>query len=138
MIEVRSRAHRILKPLANYSDLTGAELSTALSSAPKLSPSEEPIGIYWNQRSNTCDAILFTTDGLYQREPESWRRILYSDIDRAISPSNETNVTGLNILLKDGTEIWLSVKGSARGRFFDAFEVVRFLNRLTETEAIRR
>lgn len=95
-----------------------------------LSPSEEGLGVYINNVSSLSDSILFTTKALYVRKDERWQRVLYADIERTVLPHSKREVTGFSLLLRNGTEIQLSVTGSKDGRFYDAFEVLRFLDRV--------
>jgi hypothetical protein len=133
MIDVRSRVHRILKSLAGFRDLQErSEWPAALDPKPVLSASETALGIYTDEPTNFSDAIVFTTQGLHVRREKSWLQILYSDIERAIPPASKTGVTGFGILRRDGTEVWLPVTGSKGGRFYDAFEVLRFVNRVKD------
>jgi len=131
MVDVRSRVHRILKRLSNFRELSGgSELPLALGA------SEEAVGIYFNDISGFSSAILFTTEGLYLHQDESWLRVLYSDIARTVLPSAKTEVSGFGLLLRDGTEIRLPVRGSRDGRFYDAFEVLRFVDRVRADMAL--
>lgn len=138
MVDVRSRAHRILKPMLRFRDFSdGSESSSTLPGGPILSASEEAIGIYANDESGRLDDILFTTEGLYLQGDQSWLRVFYADMDRTVPPSSKKEVTGLGILLRDGTEIWLPVRGSTDGKFYDAFEILRFLDRVVDDMARR-
>jgi hypothetical protein len=131
MVEIRSRAHRILKPLSNYRDLSeDTESTVALPLGLTLSAFEQTLGIYTNEAANFSDAIVFTTKGLYLRRDNSWAQVLYSDIERTVSTNSKTEITGLTILLRDGGEFWLPVRHTKAGRFYDAFEVLRFLDRV--------
>jgi hypothetical protein len=37
---------------------------------------------------------------------------------------------GFSIVRRNGSEVWLPVKGSKAGRFYDAFSVLRFVDRV--------
>lgn len=133
MIDVRSRVHRILRPLAGFRDLQESpEWPAVLDPKPVLAASETALGIYTDEPMNFSDAIVFTTQGLHVRSEKSWLQILYSDIERAVPPASKTGVTGFGILRRDGTEVWLPVRGSKAGRFYDAFEVLRFVDRVKD------
>ncbi len=133
MIDVRSRVHRILRPLAGFRDLQeSAEWPAALDPKPVLAASETVLGIYTDEPTDFSDAVVFTTQGLHVRSEKSWLQILYSDIERAVPPASKTGVTGFGILRRDGSEVWLPVRGSKSGRFYDAFEVLRFVDRVKD------
>lgn len=133
MVDIRSRVHRILSPLAGFRDLQeGSEWPTALDAKPVLAASETALGIYTDEPTNFSDAIVFTTQGLHVRRGRSWLQILYSDVERAIPPASKIGVTGFGILRRDGAEVWLPVRGSKGGRFYDAFEVLRFVDRVKD------
>jgi len=93
MVDVRSRAHRILKPLSRYQDLSeGGELLVPLASPPTLRESERLLGIYTTMPHQFLDAILFTTVALYVRQDVSWIQVPYSDIERTVLPQSKTDV----------------------------------------------
>jgi hypothetical protein len=129
MIGAASLAHRTLKHFSRYRDLS--EGQEPLTSLP-LNASERPLGIYRNEPDDITDAVLFTTEGLYVNRNGSWVQLLYRDIDRTLFPDSKSEVKGLKILRRDGSEFWLPVRGSKDGRFYDAFEVLRFLDRVQD------
>ena len=136
MVDVRSRMHRILKRMPKFREISErSDLSILLATGLMLSASEEALGIYANDELSFSDAILFTTEGLYLHQNECWRRVLYSDIARPVLPSSKREVTGFSLLLRDGTELHLPVTGSKDGRFYDAFEVLRFVDRVKDDVA---
>jgi len=122
--------------MPRFRELSGrSDLSDLLAGGLALGASEEALGIYANDASSLSDAILFTTEGLYLHQDKGWLRVLYSDIAQAVLPSSKSKVTGFNLLLRDGIEIRLPVKGSKDGRFYDAFEVLRFVDRVKDDVA---
>jgi hypothetical protein len=137
MVDIRSRVHRILKNMPRFRELLPrSDLSSLVAAGLTLRASEEAVGIYTNDDvSSFSEAILFTTEGLYLHKDERWLPILYSDIARTVPPSSKREVTGFNVLLRNGTEIRLPVIGSKDGRFYDAFEVLRFVDRVKEDVA---
>jgi len=117
--------------LADFIDLQeNPEWPAALDPKPVLATSETVLGIYTDASETFSDAIVFTTEGLHVRCEKSWLQVLYSDIERAVPPASKTGVTGFTILRRDGSEVWLPVRGSKDGRFYDAFEVLRFVDRV--------
>lgn len=131
MVDVRSRAHRILKPLSHYQDLSeGGELLIPLPSPPTLHDPERLLGIYTTLPHEFSDAILFTTAALYVRQNASWLKLPYSEIEHTVPPESKQNVTGFSVKHRNAGEVWITVKGSKAGRFFDAFTVLRFIDRV--------
>jgi hypothetical protein len=127
---IRSRAHRILEPLSQYRDISERKnWPVGVPSGPALDDSECLIGLYINDPSDFVDTILFTDRGLYLLRDASWTRLLYTEIENVVSQESKSDVGGLNILRRDGGEFLLPVRGVSGSRFYDAFEVSRFLNR---------
>jgi len=88
------------------------------------------VGIYSPENAGFSDVIVFTTRGLYLRHNGDWTKILYEEIDRTKAPLEKKDVRGLTIVCDDGREFWLPVNGLRTGGFYDAFEVLRFLDRV--------
>jgi hypothetical protein len=136
MIDIRSRAHRILQPMSHYYDLSKCSgWLGALDFRPALGASEAVLGLYSLDIGGFSDAIVFTTLGLYLRSGQSWSPISYTEIERASAPTSKEHVTGFSIRKRDDGEIWIPVAGSKDGRFYDAFEVLRFVHR-AKTDAL--
>jgi hypothetical protein len=126
-IPVSSRAHRNLKALSRYHDLSGNKLPPpSMPALPVLSAGEEPVGYYENDPSSFSDVLFFSTTAVYVFRAGHWSKVLYQDIERSISPKSKQNVSGFNLLLRNGEQFWLPVTGSKDSRFFDAFAVLRF------------
>lgn len=131
MTTVQSRAHRILKRLAGYESVNVNGGTYPGVSWTGVADQEELVGIYRNTPSSLEKALLFTRNGIYLRGASGWRRLLaYESLDRIVSPTTKTDVTGLSIQLVDGSSVWLPVRGAKNDRTFDAFEVWRFLLRV--------
>jgi hypothetical protein len=131
MTEVASRAHRILKPLTAYRDvLENKNWPAGAPAGPTLDDTEYHLGLYINDSINFLDSILFTNCGLYIFNGQVWTRVLYSEIARVISPNGKSEIAGLSILRRDGNEFFLPVRGITANRFYDAFEILRFLDRV--------
>jgi hypothetical protein len=130
-VDIHSRAHRTLKALSWYSDLSGdGKLPPGAPQPPVLQPDDVPIGAYVNGPTGFSDLVLFTTNGIYVYRSDKWEEAKYRDINRTIAPESKEAVTGFNMLLQDGRNFWLPITGSKSGRFFDAFEVLRFVDRV--------
>jgi hypothetical protein len=131
VIEVFSRAHRILKPLSGYHDLSENRIwPIGAYLCPTLNDGEYPLGLYVNDPINFHDTILFTNLSLYILQEKLWVQIAYAEIERVISPNSKSETTGITIIRHDGREFFLPVRGVRAGRFFDAFEVLRFFDRI--------
>jgi hypothetical protein len=140
MVEVRSRVHRILRRMPNFTYLPeGSAALPEICAGLTLSPSEEALGIYVNDVSTSSrEALLVTTENLYLDRNRSWLRVPYLSIDRTIPPPSKSEVTGFTVLLRDSTEIWLPVSGVKNDRFYDAFEILRFIDRVKEDFASKK
>jgi len=137
MVQVRSRVHRILKQMPNFRYLPeGSAAAPEICAGLTLGRSEEALGIYVNDVSTpSSEALLVTTENLYLHQDRSWLRVPYLSIERTIPPPSKSEVTGFTVLLRDGTKIWLPVRGVRNDRFYDAFEILRFIDRVKEDVA---
>ena len=118
---ISTRVRRILKGLQN------ASLQEDNS---KQLCNEEFIGIYHNH-DDTGDSILFKTRGLVISYNGNIEYLEYEAIDCAKMPDNKCNITGFYILSKN-KEYWLPVRGNKNHRHFDAFEIIRLIDRILE------
>ena len=136
MTEVASRAHRALRRMENYQDLTKDSVPAELNLP--LADGERVIGIYRNDPHDLHEAIVFTDKGLYVNKNTVWQRLLFSEIERILSSETKQDVAGMTILRHDGTRFYLPAKGSLPksgsegSRTYDVFGVLRFLLRVTE------
>jgi hypothetical protein len=134
-MDIFSRAHRTLKSVKNYVDLSGdASLPDGAPQLPVLKSSEEPVGAYISDRVKFSDLILFTTQAIYVHRAGRWDGVPLSAITGTRGPASKEEVSGFTLLLNDGGEFWLPVAGSHGGRFFDAFAVLRFVDRVIEDQ----
>jgi hypothetical protein len=136
-MNVLSRAHRVLKRLERYVDLSGGHILPARApELPRLSLDERPVGIYFNDPVQFSDTVFITTAGIYVHRSDRWDHVPYQAIDRALAPESKQEVSGLKLLLLDRKKFWLPITGVKSGRFYDAFEVLRFISRvLADTRA---
>src|SRR5438445_13879468 len=126
------RAHRILKHLASYEEVT--------DNSDRTSPAVEQLRLQTNERLLGCDGrssedspdvFAVTSRGLHIRNGVTFCFIGYEQILSANAPGPKTNVDHVTVELRDGSAVHLPVKGG-RGRLRDAWEVLRFLRRVTE------
>ena len=130
-MNVLSRAHRTLKTLINYHDLSGSDrLPDSAPTLPALSAGESVVGAYVNDPSAFSDLVLFSTGGIYVFRVGRWEHVPFVKIVRTVAPENKEKVSGFMLQLNDGNSFWVPVTGSKAGRFFDAFEVLRFVDRV--------
>ena len=130
-MDILSRAHRTLKALINYRDLSASgKLPDGAPTLPALSAGESMVGAYVNDPSAFSDLVLFSTGGIYVFRVGSWEHVPFVKIVRTVAPENKEKVSGFMLQLDDGSSFWVPVTGSKAGRFFDAFEVLRFVDRV--------
>lgn len=131
MISPASRAYRILKPMSSYVDaIEDPGWIDKLPSQPEIGADEVILGVYTNSVSTLDEAIVFTTLALYLFVSDGWRELKYSDIYQVISPKDKELVSGVEIVRNGKENFWLPVRGVKDGKFYDAYEVVRFLLRV--------
>jgi hypothetical protein len=125
---VRSRAHRILAKLETFQVLDRHESSDLV---PGWLPGEEAIGRYRNHTGTPDDDLLVTTMGVRTRSGGTWPLVPFSSIEHVALPHSEDKevVDSLRLRLRDGRRVELPVRGGS-GKFRDAWEFLRFLNRV--------
>jgi hypothetical protein len=90
--------------------------------------------MYLNDESSLKEAIVIASSSLVVGEEGGWRKVSYASIAKVGTPESKTNVHGLHLALYAGDAIWLPVRGGTE-RTYDAFEFLRFLNRVLEDRA---
>lgn len=92
---VNFRAHRILQRMPRYRDLTSViDLPSGLPSDLVLATNELAVGLYINEEHPRLDAILFTSVGLYIVATDTWVRVEFSEIERALFPESKNDGEG--------------------------------------------
>jgi hypothetical protein len=125
------RAHRILAKLDSYYDLSGdRKLPAGMPSMPALSAKERSIGYYINDPISFSSLLLFTSLAIYVYTGKQWDRVMLREIDHAIAPWSKDHVQGFALALRDGRKLWLPVAGNRAEKYFDAFEVLRYIDRV--------
>lgn len=131
MDTVHFRANRILRRMKRYYDLSMGEGSPAeLPPGLNVQTPEVAIGIYINQSQPHLDAILITNTAIYIVNGQEWNRTAFAEIRKIVFPPSKKDVIGLSVERRDGSAFWLPVAGVVSGRFYDAFEMMRFLDRV--------
>jgi hypothetical protein len=130
-MNVFSRANRILRAMPSYRSLSGNDtLPIGAPKAPNLQPGENPVGFYVNNATTFSGLIFFSSENVYVFSDDGWGRVAFCEIAHVIPPVGKENVIGFNLQLKNGCLFWIPVTGKRGGRFFDAFEVIRFFDRV--------
>jgi hypothetical protein len=130
-MNVSSRASRILNALGAYRDLTIGQWPVDAPALPSFSDGEQLVGAYSNDWGKVSEPVLFTNKAIFVTgEDRTWRPVRFEDIERTVAPSGKEKVKGFSLLLRDQSSVWLPIGGSKAGRFFDAFEVLRFVDRV--------
>lgn len=99
-----------------------------------LRESEELIGTYRNDMTSTLNLLVVTNLGIHVcRGPTGpgWEIIYYSDIEEVFTPPCKTKARSLTIQTREGKLTEIPVVGG-EGRLRDAFEMLRFLIRVTD------
>jgi hypothetical protein len=132
---ILSRAQRTLNVLESYYDLTKDEgWMSKLSGFQKRSEFENLLGIYINDKITLENTVVFSDACIYVFREKKWECILFGDIKWAILPDSKNKITGFELSKKDGSMFWIPITGSKNDHFFDAFEVIRFIDRILEIE----
>lgn len=97
---------------------------------PTLSAGEQAVGYYVNDPTSFADLLFSSTSAVYVYRKCHWNKLLFRDIKKPVGPDTKQDVSGFNLLLCDGEQVWLPVTGSKDGRVFDAFSVLHFLMRV--------
>jgi hypothetical protein len=118
------RAHRILGAMANYQKASSTDDCLQRLADGRLG---EPIGCYRNPGPEG-EVIGIFADGLAWHEDGRSVELRFTDVSEVTLPSGKES-EGLLLHMKDGKQLLLPVKGQ-RGRFFDAMEMLRFLDRV--------
>lgn len=131
-VYVRSKVHRILRAIPSFSSCERWNDAAHLAQlGSPLRPDESLLGYYQDQPGRIDETILFTDQGLYVRETESWAAARYTDIlSTDWLGSQKTEAAGIELRLASGETLTLPVRGG-NDRFRDAFEVLRFMNRVS-------
>ncbi len=133
---ILSRSHRTLKALASYHELTSSGgWVPRLPSIPNLPDGEKCFGVYVNDPTTLSDSVAFSSGGIHVFRSGQWDQIGFDDVIRALVPDSKENVTGFDLLQRDGRRYRVPIAGSKGGRFFDAFEVIRFIDRVLADRA---
>jgi hypothetical protein len=136
-VDVKSRASRILRRLASYSDLTrGSPVVPLWLREIPLQEGEHCLGIYENAPGGAADSVLVTNLGLHVCCGSRREYVAFDEIESVTTHQAKTEVTELEVHRRDGRVTQVPVSGG-HDRLRDAWEFVRFLNRVREDQEQR-
>jgi hypothetical protein len=133
IVPIESRVHRILRPLVTFKVLgEWSQLQQLVETPSPLSDNETLFGVYENY-PGLLDKIIVVTDvGMYLRERGGWFGVRYADIVKAeCGKTGKSETSEIILFLSSGLQKSLPIHGGT-DRFRDAFEVVRFLDRVAK------
>jgi hypothetical protein len=130
-MKVKTRVARILKPLLNFRIVKDGSLPV-FPSLPVLAfkEGEDCYGVYENLPAEADEAVVVTNLGLHVRREQKWEFIDYRQIKEVDIISPKETVDELLVRLTTHESVLLPIRGG-KGRFRDAFEFMRFINRVT-------
>lgn len=132
MVNAKSRAHRILRPLRNYAALKPD--GQQHDQLPTLAGDDQWIGVYRNNETALSHSILaFSEKAIHVFECGAWISIPYARISGVNARGGKGLSDGL-YLAHNGEDTFVPINGRC-GKFSDAFEVMRFLDRVREDQA---
>lgn len=131
-MNVESRVIRILRPLTQYHKHSTESLNASnRSQKVDLQIGEVYLGVYENIPDSLEDSITVTSLGLHTYRGGEWEFLNYEHIESIRIPSRKEEAAELEIHLYDGYTTRIPVRGG-QGRFRDAFEFLRFLDRVRD------
>lgn len=130
-MNVPSRAHRILKNMQRYTDLT-ENVHSSLKKQINLNEDDEFIGIYKNIKNSLNKSVVVTKQGIYLNESNKWKFIKYREIkNQDVDWKNKRSVDNILLTLENGQHLRLPIIGGD-DKYRDAFEFLRYLDRVVE------
>ncbi len=130
-MKVKTRVTRILKPLVNFRTIKDGSLPV-FPSLPELAfkEGEDCYGVYENLSAEADEAVVVTNLGLHFCREQKWEFIDYRQIKEVEIASPKETVDELLVHLTNQESVLLPIRGG-KGRFRDAFEFMRFIDRVT-------
>jgi hypothetical protein len=130
-MKVKTRVARILKPLLNFRPIKAGSLAVSPSlPAFVLKEGEECYGVYENLPAEAYETVAVTNLGLHVLRKKKWQFVDYRQIRKVDLVSPKRNVSELLVRLTNQESVLLPIRGG-KGRFRDAFEFMRFIDRVT-------
>ena len=130
-MQVKTRVARILRPLSNFRTIEAGSLPV-FPSLPVLAfkEGEDCYGVYENLPAEPDEAVVVTNLGLHVRREQKWEFIDYRQIKEVDIIAQKETVGELLVRLRNQESVLLPIRGG-KGRFRDAFEFMRFIDRVT-------
>ncbi len=126
MINPRSRAHRILRHLRNYQKI--APDDSIKFHLPALTEGDSWIGLYRNDLSSAVNLVGFSERAVHIKLENEWKSVDYEAISDIKIDDVKERAMGLRLIYHDDQTFLPVMGGDSKLR--DAFEVLRFLNRV--------
>ena len=129
-MKVKTRVKRILEPLVNFRTIEDGSLPVFPSlPVPAFKEGEDCYGVYENPSAEADEPVVVTNLGLHLRREQKWEFIDYRQIKEVDIISPKETVDELLVRLTNQESVLLPIRGG-KGRFRDAFEFMRFINRV--------
>jgi len=128
---VEVRAKRILSHIKNIEMVQDFEINNLITKyglAPERD--EKIICLYRDNNIDNGSKIIFTDKKIIRIDFQGIYYIKYEDIEHSEPPNLNQVVHGFFLIMKNKTRVWLPVSGRVNNRFYDAFEVIRFIDRV--------
>jgi len=122
MLKTKTFASKILGKLSLYSPEFPAALCIY-----KTTDFGGFVGVYKNNDSD----ILFFEDAFMIISTSTYI-IKYESVLKNLFPEDKTHVKGFFVLVDDSSQVWLPVVGHKDNKLFDAFGVMRFVDRVSK------
>jgi hypothetical protein len=120
-----------LKALLNFRPIKAGSLAVSPSlPAFGLKEGEDCYGVYESLPAEADEAVVVTNLGLHIRRERKWEFIDYRQIKEVDIVSPKETVDELLVRLTTHESVLLPIRGG-KGRFRDAFEFMRFIDRVT-------
>jgi len=130
-MKVKTRVARILKPLLNFRPIKAGSLDVSPSlPAFALKEGEECYGVYENLPAEADETVAVTNLGLHILRRKKWQFVDYRQIRKVDLVSPKQDVSELLVRLTNQESVLLPIRGG-KGKFRDAFEFMRFIDRVT-------
>jgi hypothetical protein len=97
----------------------------------QLQPGENLIGIYRNSLEDLKDSIAVTDLGIHIYRSSCWEYVGYTQMESIAIPEEKQEADFLLVSLTNGRATNVPIRGG-QGRFRDAFEFLRFLDRVIQ------
>jgi hypothetical protein len=126
-MDIRSRAKKILGPLASYRPIEERPIPPYLNTVP-IPEGVGVIGVYENIPNSQKESVIVTDQGISVTSEQGTCFLPFRDIAKVRLCSEKSEAGGLTVTLKDGNKRFVPIR-NGHGRFKDVFEFLRFTDR---------